>query len=170
MDYTTAIENFVRYSVRYQVLLAQHVANICNTKVYIFDINGFFDHTEDTKVEVIDGVGTISKQGKRAVLSVAVKESFQSNKELFLKFVDENVALTDKLGLYVIAPLKVDVEKVDVEKVEVEKVEVEKAPLKVEEKVEEKVEVNDKMVEEFNLKNNDNLDDIKEAVEKLEFL
>jgi|GWRWMinimDraft_13_1066021.scaffolds.fasta_scaffold00103_7 hypothetical protein len=148
MDYTTAIENFVRYSVRYQVLLAQHVANICNTKVYIFDINGFFDHSEDTKVEVIDGVRTISKQGNRAVLSVAVKESFQSNKELFLKFVDENVALTDKLGLYVIAPLKVEVEK---------------APLKVE-----KVEVNDKMVEEFNLKNNDNLDDIKEAVEKLE--
>ena len=151
MDYTTAIENFVRYSVRYQVLLAQRVANICNTKVYIFDINGFFDHPED--VEAIDGVRTISKQGNRAVLSVAVKESFQSNKELFLKFVDENVALTDKLGLYVIAPLKV----------EVEKVEVEKAPLKVE-----KVEVNDKMVEEFNLKNNDNLDDIKEAVEKLE--
>jgi hypothetical protein len=155
MDYTTAIENFVRYSVRYQVLLAQHVANICNTKVYIFDINGFFDHSEDTKVEVIDGVRTISKQGNRAVLSVAVKESFQSNKELFLKFVDENVALTDKLGLYVIAPLKV----------EVEEVEVEEAPLKVEE---EKAEVNDKMVEEFNLKNNDNLDDIKEAVEKLE--
>lgn len=148
MDYTTAIENFVRYSVRYQVRLAQHVANICNTKVYIFDINGFFDHSEDTKVEVIDDVRTISKQGNRAVLSVAVKESFQSNKELFLKFVDENVALTDKLGLYVIAPLKVEVEK---------------APLKVE-----KVEVNDKMVEEFNLKNNDNLDDIKEAVEKLE--
>jgi hypothetical protein len=146
MDYTTAIENFVRYSVRYQVLLAQHVANICNTKVYIFDINGFFDHPEDTKAEVIDGVRTISKQGNRAVLSVAVKESFQSNKELFLKFVDENVALTDKLGLYVIAPLKVEVEK---------------APLKVEE-----VEVNDKMVEEFNL--NDNLDDIKEAVGKLE--
>jgi hypothetical protein len=166
MDYTTAIENFVRYSVRYQVLLAQRVANICNTKVYIFDINGFFDHPED--VEVIDGVRTISKQGNRAVLSVAVKESFQSNKELFLKFVDENVALTDKLGLYVIAPLKVEVEKAPL-KVEVEKaplkVEVEKAPLKVEE---EKVEVNDKMVEEFNLKNNDNLDDIKEAVEKLE--
>lgn len=149
MDYTTAIENFVRYSVRYQVLLAQRVANICNTKVYIFDINGFFDRSEDTKVEVIDGVRTISKQGNRAVLSVAVKESFQSNKELFLKFVDENVALTDKLGLYVIAPLKVEVEK---------------APLEEEEKVE----VNDKMVEEFNLKNNDNLDDIKEAEEKLE--
>lgn len=97
------IENFVTYSLRYQLLLAQHVASICNMKVYVFDRHNFFDSPDDTKVEVIDNVRTVSKEGKRAVLSVAVKESFGANEELFLKFVDDNVVQKDDIGLYVIA-------------------------------------------------------------------
>lgn len=99
------IENFVTYSLRYQLLLAQHVAGICNMKVYVFDRHNFFDSPDDTKVEVIDNVRTVSKEGKRAVLSVAVKESFGANEELFLKFVDDNVVQKDDIGLYVIAPV-----------------------------------------------------------------
>ena len=95
------LEQFVRYSVRYQILLARHVANICNANIYIFDGNGFFDHKSETIVELIDGVRTVSKEGYRAVLSVAVKESFGADQELFLKFVDENVAQKDPIGLFV---------------------------------------------------------------------
>ncbi|ADO00392.1 hypothetical protein WIV_gp049 [Wiseana iridescent virus] len=100
------IENFVTYSLRYQLLLAQHVASICNCIIYIFDKNGFFDNPEDTKVEVIDGVRTVSKEGLRAVLSVAVKESFGSNEDLFLKFIDHGVTQKNDIGLYVVAPQK----------------------------------------------------------------
>jgi hypothetical protein len=99
------IENFVTYSLRYQLLLAQRVAGICNMKVYVFDSRDFFDSPDDTKVEVIDNVRTVSKEGKRAVLSVAVKESFGANEELFLKFVDDNVVQKDDIGLYVISPV-----------------------------------------------------------------
>ena len=101
------IENFVRYSIRYQLLLAQRVASICNMKIYIFDSNGFFEPSQDLKIEIIDGVSTVFKQGQRAVLSVAVKESFCSDQELFLQFVDENVAQKDEIGLYVNAPVVV---------------------------------------------------------------
>lgn len=100
------IENFVTYSLRYQLLLAQHVASICNCIIYIFDKNGYFDSPDDTKVEVIDGVRTVSKEGLRAVLSVAVKESFGSNEDLFLKFIDDGVAQKNDIGLYVVAPPK----------------------------------------------------------------
>lgn len=96
------IKNFVTYSLRYQILLARHVSNICNTKIYVFDSNGFFDHPNDTKSEIIDGVRTVVKDGKRAVLSIAVKESFESNEQLFLQFVDENVVEKDDIGLYVV--------------------------------------------------------------------
>ena len=99
------IEKFVTYSLRFQFLLAQHVAGICNMKVYVFDRHNFFDSPDDTKVEVIDNVRTVSKEGKRAVLSMAVKESFGDNEELFLKFVDDNVVQKDDIGLYVIAPV-----------------------------------------------------------------
>lgn len=95
------IENFVRYSIRYQLLLAQRVASICNMKIHVFDSDGFFEPSQDLKVEIIDGVSTVYKQGHRAVLSVAVKESFGSNEDLFLQFVDENVAQKDDIGLYV---------------------------------------------------------------------
>jgi hypothetical protein len=97
------IENFVTYSLRYQLLLAQHVAGICNTKVYVFDNNDFFGNPEEIKVEVIDNVRTVSKNGKRAVLSLAVKESFGANEQLFLTFVDDNVVEKDNIGLYVVA-------------------------------------------------------------------
>ncbi|CCV01784.1 hypothetical protein IIV22A_113R [Invertebrate iridescent virus 22] len=96
------IENFVTYSLRYQLLLAQHIASICNTKIYVFDKNGYFDSKDDTKVEVIDGVRTVSKNSLRAVLSVAVKESFGSNEDLFLQYVDKGVVQKDDTGLYVV--------------------------------------------------------------------
>lgn len=95
------IKNFVTYSLRYQILLARHVSSICNTRIYVFDNNGFFDHPNDIKSEIIDGVRTVIKDNKRAVLSVAVKESFGSNEKLFLQFVDENVVEKDDIGLYV---------------------------------------------------------------------
>jgi len=96
------IENFVTYSLRYQLLLAQHVAGICNKPVYVFDKNGFFDLPEDTNVELVDSVRTVSKDGLRAVLSVAVKESFGTNEELFIKYLDKNVVGSDDIGLYVV--------------------------------------------------------------------
>ncbi|CCV02309.1 hypothetical protein IIV30_114R [Invertebrate iridescent virus 30] len=96
------IENFVTYSLRYQLLLAQHIASICNTKIYVFDKNGYFDSKDDTKVEIIDGVRTVSKNSLRAVLSVAVKESFGSNEDLFLQYVDKGVVQKDDTGLYVV--------------------------------------------------------------------
>jgi hypothetical protein len=96
------IENFVTYSLRYQLLLAQHVAGICNKPVYVFDKNGFFDLPEDTNVEIIDSVRTVFKDGLRAVLSVAVKESFGTNEELFIKYLDKNVVGNDDIGLYVV--------------------------------------------------------------------
>lgn len=99
------IENFVTYSLRYQLLLAQHVADICNMKVYVFDSIGFFDSPNDTKIEVIDNIRTVSKEGKRSVLSVAVKEAFGPNEQLFLQFVDDNIVQKDDIGLYVIAPV-----------------------------------------------------------------
>jgi hypothetical protein len=96
------IENFVTYSLRYQLLLSQHVAGICNKPVYVFDKNGFFDLPEDTNVEIIDSVRTVFKDGLRAVLSVAVKESFGTNEELFIKYLDKNVVGNDDIGLYVV--------------------------------------------------------------------
>ena len=110
------LEKFVQYSIRYQILLAQHVANICNMNVHIFDKNGYFDHESEVKIELIDGVRTVSKEGYRAVLSVAVKESFGSNEKLFLKFVDENVAQRDHIGLYVVSPVKTNLKKEEPQK------------------------------------------------------
>jgi hypothetical protein len=100
------IEKFVRYSIRYQIVLAQHVANICNMNVYIFDCSDHF--RSDNKVEMIDGVRTVFKNGKRAVLSIAVQESFADNYELFAKYIDQDVAQKDDVGLYVLnSPHKV---------------------------------------------------------------
>jgi hypothetical protein len=103
-----SIKKFVLYSIRYQILLAQHVAGICNSKIYIFDQTGFFEQPEDTKVEVIDNIRTVSKEGQRAVLSVAVSESFGTDEALFLQFVDEGVTQKDDIGLYVIGPKKIE--------------------------------------------------------------
>jgi hypothetical protein len=97
------MEKFITYSLRYQILLAQHIAGICNMKVYVFDSINFFDSPNDTKVEVIDNIRTLSKDYKRAVLSVAVKESFGTNEELFLKFVDDDVVQKDDIGLFVVS-------------------------------------------------------------------
>lgn len=93
------LEKFVRYSIRYQIFLAQHVSKHCGTKVYIFDSDGFFD-TETTE-EIVGGTRTLLKDGLRAVLSMAVKDSFGTAEALFLKFVDESVYETDDVGVYV---------------------------------------------------------------------
>jgi hypothetical protein len=94
------LENFVRFSVRYQLLLARHVADICNMKVYIFDGTGYFK-SDESRAEVIDGINTLFKCGNRAVLSVAVQESFGSNEDLFLEYVDDSITKKDDIGLYV---------------------------------------------------------------------
>ena len=148
----SAIRNFVLYSIRYQILLAQHVAKICKSKVYIFDPNGFFKHPEDTKVEVVGDlqVRTVLKEGLRAILSVAVNESFGSDEALFLEFVDEGVTKKDNIGLYVIEPKKV--EEVDVEQ--------EDSEVEVGEDLEKKIE--DSLEQDLN--------DISEAIEKLEVI
>jgi hypothetical protein len=99
------IKNFTIYSLRYQILLAQRVANICNEKVYIFDSTGFFDNDTETvtiDVSVGDSIRTLFKKDHRAVLNVAVKEAFSTNEKLFLQFVDQNVLEKDNIGLYVV--------------------------------------------------------------------
>ena len=140
------IENFVTYSLRYQLLLAQHVAGICNKPVYVFDKNGFFDLPEDTKVEIIDNVRTVSKDGLRAVLSVAVKESFGTNEELFIKYLDKNVVGDDDIGLYVVPVVPQEVHQ------------------KNEEVSGEEHESNEDLIE----KKETDLKEITEAIEKLE--
>ena len=96
------IKKFVVCSLRYQLQLAKHVANKCGTNVYVFDTSGFFDTINDIKFELIDGIMTIIKNEKRWVLSVAVKEAFGFNEDLFLKYIEENIALEkDDIGLYV---------------------------------------------------------------------
>jgi hypothetical protein len=139
------IENFVTYSLRYQLLLAQHVAGICNKPVYVFDKNGFFDLPEDTKIEIIDSVRTVSKDGLRAVLSVAVKESFGTNEELFIKYLDKNVVGDDDIGLYVVPVV----------------------PQEVHQKNEE-VSGEHESNEESNKKKETDLKEITDAIEKLE--
>jgi len=97
------IENFVRYSIRYQILLAQKVANCCATRVYVFDNSNYFNPIQ-VETELIENIRTVTREGHRAVLSIAVQEAFGSNDDLFLKFVDEGVTQEDDIGLYVIAP------------------------------------------------------------------
>ena len=159
-------ENFVRFSIRYQLLLAQRVASICNMKIHVFDSNGFFEPSQDLKVEIIDGVSTVYKQGHRAVLSVAVKESFGSNEDLFLQFVDENVAQKDDIGLYVgasIVPVEQAEQPSKIEEVGVDEVE---QPSKIEEVGVDEVEQPSK-IEEVGVDEVD-LTDISDAIEKLD--
>jgi nonstructural protein len=102
-----AIEHFVTYSIRYQILLARHIAGIYNMKIYVFDSNGFFDSSDDTEIEIVDNVRIVTKEDKRALLSVVVRESFGSNESLFLQYVDDNVLQKDDIGLY-ITPVPVE--------------------------------------------------------------
>lgn len=99
------IENFVKYSIQYQIVLAQRIAKICNTRIYVFDSSEFFTDLNNTKIEVIDGVRTAFRDGRRAVLSIAAKQAFGTNVELFLRFVENNVQ-KDNIGLYVIRSKK----------------------------------------------------------------
>jgi hypothetical protein len=96
----TEIEKFAKYSIRYQVVLARHVASICNIPIYVFDCTGYF--SAGCKAEVIDQVNTVSKEKRRAVLSVAVQQSFDDGKS-FMSFVNDDKIHSDDIGLYVIA-------------------------------------------------------------------
>jgi hypothetical protein len=93
-------KNFTIYSLRYQILLAQHIAKIYNEKVYIFDSVGFFDN--DTEIITIDSIRTLFKKNHRAVLNATVKAAFGTNEKLFLEYVDQNVLEKDNIGLYVV--------------------------------------------------------------------
>ena len=96
------IENFVRYSLRYQILLAKHVSKLCNLKkVYVFDSVHYFENGE-LKIETIDGIKTVLKDGNRGVINLAIKESMGTNEDLFLEFLDKNVVEKDEIGLYVV--------------------------------------------------------------------
>ena len=105
----TEVENFVRYSIRYQLLLARQVAHACDSRIYVFDTSGYFKPLEDVTIEAVENVRTVSKHGHRAVLSVAVQEAFGSNDNLFLKFTDEGAVHEDDIGLYVVAPKIVEI-------------------------------------------------------------
>jgi TATA-binding protein-associated factor Taf7 len=168
------IENFVTYSLRYQLLLAQHVAGICNKPVYVFDKNGFFNLPEDTKVEIIDSVRTVSKDGLRAVLSVAVKESFGTNEELFIKYLDKNVVGSDDIGLYVVPVVPQEVyqknEEVS-EEHESNEEEISEEHESNEEEISEEHESNEEEISEeheSNKKKETDLKEITKAIEKLD--
>lgn len=97
----SAIEAFVRYSVNYQIKLARYVADLKTERVYIFDASNFFDKKEDCVVETVVNVATLTKHGKRAVLSVAVRSAFGTNSDMFLSFVDHVDAVReDDIGIY----------------------------------------------------------------------
>jgi hypothetical protein len=99
------IESFVKYSIKYQIDLAQHIAELFNTNIYVFDNHDFFVCHNDTKTEVIDGVRTVFRNNRRAVLSKAARQAFGTNVELFLRFVENNnIIREDNIGIYVINP------------------------------------------------------------------
>ena len=98
MNYANESEQFVRYSIRYQLLLAQKVAEICSTNIYVFEQNDFFE--TETTVEMVEGIRTIVKDGHRAILSIVVKQVLK-NEDQFLYFADKDVLEKDLMGLFV---------------------------------------------------------------------
>lgn len=144
------IKNFLIYSLRYQLLLARRISDQFNTKVYVFDTNGYFDH--DTTFELVDDVNTVVKENKRAVLSTAVNESFGDNYNLFLEFVDPGTLEQDDIGLFVPAILqtKEQVEDLEEKHAKVVDVDVDEVEEVVEEVVIDVDDV-DEQVEQLNL-------------------
>ena len=112
MNYANESEQFVRYSIRYQLLLAQKVAEICSANIYVFEQNDFFE--TETKVEMVEGIRTIVKDGHRAILSIVVKQVLK-NEDQFLYFADKDVLGKDLMGLFVpkVCRSKDEVEEVD---------------------------------------------------------
>ena len=98
MNYANESEQFVRYSIRYQLLLAQKVAEICSANIYVFEQNDFFE--TETTVEMVEGIRTIVKDGHRAILSIVVKQVLK-NEDQFLYFADKDVLGKDLIGLFV---------------------------------------------------------------------
>ena len=98
MNYANESEQFVRYSIRYQLLLAQKVAEICSANIYVFEQNDFFE--TETTVEMVEGIRTIVKDGHRAILSIVVKQVLK-NEDQFLYFADKDVLGKDLVGLFV---------------------------------------------------------------------
>jgi len=98
MNYANESEQFVRYSIRYQLLLAQKVAEMCSTNIYVFEQNDFFE--TETTVEMVEGIRTIVKDGHRAILSIVVKQVLK-NEDQFLYFADKDVLGKDLMGLFV---------------------------------------------------------------------
>src|SRR5574343_248182 len=98
MNYANESEQFVRYSIRYQLLLAQKVGEICSANIYVFEQNDFFE--TETTVEMVEGIRTIVKDGHRAILSIVVKQVLK-NEDQFLYFADKDVLGKDLLGLFV---------------------------------------------------------------------
>lgn len=94
------VETFVRLSIRYQILIAQEVAKNTGKRVYVFDSTKLFQNEPTT--EIVGNVNTLVKDGLRAVISIAVEESFGSNKQLFLEYVDQDVLVEDQIGLFVL--------------------------------------------------------------------
>ena len=107
MNYANESEQFVRYSIRYQLLLAQKVAEICSTNIYVFEQNDFFE--TETTVEMVEGIRTIVKDGHRAILSIVVKQVLK-NEDQFLYFADKDVLEKDLMGLFVPKETKETVE------------------------------------------------------------
>jgi len=112
MNYANESEQFVRYSIRYQLLLAQKVAEICSANIYVFEQNDFFE--TETTVEMVEGIRTIVKDGHRAILSIVVKQVLK-NEDQFLYFADKDVLGKDLMGLFVpkVCRSKDEVEEVD---------------------------------------------------------
>ena len=112
MNYANESEQFVRYSIRYQLLLAQKVAEICSANIYVFEQNDFFE--TETTVEMVEGIRTIVKDGHRAILSIIVKQVLK-NEDQFLYFADKDVLGKDLMGLFVpkVCRSKDEVEEVD---------------------------------------------------------
>jgi hypothetical protein len=92
------LENFLKYNIRHHILLAQYVANTHKSKVYIFDTVEFFKN--DVTVELTGGIKTLSKDGDKAVLNIAINEAFKTNENLFLQYVDPDILQKDNIGLY----------------------------------------------------------------------
>jgi hypothetical protein len=111
------LENFLKYNIRHHILLAQYVANTHKSKVYIFDTVEFFKN--EVTVELTGGIKTLSKDGDKAVLNIAINEAFKTNENLFLQYVDPDILQKDNIGLY-LSPASPDASSPLIEEVEEE--------------------------------------------------
>lgn len=111
------LENFLKYNIRHHILLAQYVANFHKSRVYIFDTAEFFKN--EVTLELTGGIKTLSKDGDKAVLNIAINEAFKTNENLFLQYVDPDILQKDNIGLY-LSPTSPDASSSLIEEVEEE--------------------------------------------------